>query len=132
MPRKRSLPTSEIAPEVTASSAGTGAAVVKKMETPVLEKKTRSRAAKTVKHSGREAKAATTAKAGKEVVETREVLAPMPASGPAVSASPEEFQQEIARLAYRFWEDRGRVPGDPVQDWLRAEEEVKSRLASRI
>ena len=35
----------------------------------------------------------------------------------------------IARLAYAYWEDRGRPDGSSEEDWLRAEEEVR-RLQS--
>lgn len=33
------------------------------------------------------------------------------------------YRDDIARLAYRFWEQRGRVEGSPEEDWLRAEQE---------
>ncbi len=32
---------------------------------------------------------------------------------------------DIARLAYRFWNERGRQIGRHEQDWLRAERELK-------
>jgi hypothetical protein len=36
-------------------------------------------------------------------------------------------QEEIERLAYSYWEERG-CPGDsPDEDWFRAEAEVRSR-----
>ncbi len=127
MPRKRSLPNSEIAPEVTASSAGTGAAAVRKMEKPVAEKKTRNRANQTVKHSNKSVAASDV----KEVVDMTKPIAATPASGPVSLSSPEDLQREIAQLAYRFWEDRGRTPGDPVQDWLKAEQELLSRFSVR-
>ena len=34
---------------------------------------------------------------------------------------------EIAELAYAFWEARGRQHGDALQDWLRAERELRQR-----
>jgi hypothetical protein len=34
---------------------------------------------------------------------------------------------EIARLAYSYWEARGRRHGCPDEDWYRAEREVKSK-----
>jgi len=38
-------------------------------------------------------------------------------------------QEEIERLAYSYWEERG-CPGDsPDEDWFRAEAEVRSRRA---
>lgn len=41
------------------------------------------------------------------------------------------LHDEIARQAYLYWVDRGRVNGSPVEDWLRAEREVRRRLQSR-
>jgi hypothetical protein len=38
-------------------------------------------------------------------------------------------QQEIARLAYEFWEARGCPDGSPEEDWLRAERDLQSRKA---
>jgi hypothetical protein len=31
---------------------------------------------------------------------------------------------EIEKLAYRFWEERGRPFGSPEEDWFKAEREV--------
>ncbi len=39
-------------------------------------------------------------------------------------------REEIARLAYFYWEARGRQNGSPEEDWHRAEQELKSRAAS--
>jgi hypothetical protein len=36
-------------------------------------------------------------------------------------------QQEIAALAYSYWEARGFRGGSPEEDWLRAEQELRSR-----
>jgi hypothetical protein len=33
--------------------------------------------------------------------------------------------EHVARLAYSFWEARGRLPGSALEDWLRAERELK-------
>jgi hypothetical protein len=33
-------------------------------------------------------------------------------------------QQEIARLAYSYWESRGNRGGSPWDDWFRAEQEL--------
>jgi hypothetical protein len=33
-------------------------------------------------------------------------------------------QEEIAQLAYSYWEARGFTPGSPEEDWLRAEREL--------
>ncbi len=34
---------------------------------------------------------------------------------------------DIARLAYSYWEARGFAGGSPWEDWFRAEEELKRR-----
>jgi hypothetical protein len=34
---------------------------------------------------------------------------------------------EIARLAYFYWQERGRPSGTGEEDWFRAEQEVRSR-----
>jgi len=39
--------------------------------------------------------------------------------------------EEIARLAHRYWEARGRSHGEDLDDWLRAEREVNSRHYKR-
>jgi hypothetical protein len=38
---------------------------------------------------------------------------------------------EIARLAYSYWEARGRHGGSPWEDWFRAEKELCARMAHR-
>ena len=38
--------------------------------------------------------------------------------------------EEIARLAYSYWEARGSSPGSAEEDWYRAEEELKRRAAA--
>jgi len=48
--------------------------------------------------------------------EDRTVTAPRPPS-----------HEEIAKLAYLFWEQRGRHGGTPWADWFRAEQELRAR-----
>ena len=46
----------------------------------------------------------------------------------------EDFDQqreEIARLAYSYWQTRGCIDGHDTEDWLMAEEEVRSRRTPR-
>ena len=38
-------------------------------------------------------------------------------------------QDEIALLAYSYWEERGRPEGSPEEDWYRAETELRKRRA---
>ena len=35
--------------------------------------------------------------------------------------------EDIARLAYSYWEARGRQHGSALEDWLRAEREIQKR-----
>jgi len=43
----------------------------------------------------------------------------------AVAApAPTPTREEIARLAEKFWMERGRTEGSAEQDWLRAEREL--------
>src|SRR3954447_17165675 len=39
--------------------------------------------------------------------------------------------EEIARLAWSYFETRGFAPGDPAQDWLRAERELMELAQNR-
>lgn len=43
---------------------------------------------------------------------------------PILMEQPRLAPEEIAKLAYSFWEARGYRDGDPEQDWLRAEREL--------
>ncbi len=36
-------------------------------------------------------------------------------------------QEEIARLAYSYWEARGKPNGSPLEDWVRAERDLKKQ-----
>jgi len=49
-----------------------------------------------------------------------------PVASPAYSRPPKTpSHEEIARLAYSYWELRGRPEGSDLEDWLRAERELK-------
>jgi hypothetical protein len=39
----------------------------------------------------------------------------------------EPSREEIARLAFLYWEARGGQGGSPDEDWLRAEQELRKR-----
>jgi|GEM_PF-4081949 len=41
--------------------------------------------------------------------------------------SPSTREERIRQAAYRIFEDRGGEPGDPTNDWLRAEAEVDAK-----
>jgi hypothetical protein len=47
------------------------------------------------------------------------------------SPSTEPTHDEIAALAYSYWEARGRQGGSPAEDWLRAVEELRARAGSQ-
>ena len=49
-----------------------------------------------------------------------------PCQTPAV-ATPPPTHEAIARLAYAYWEARGRHHGSPQEDWYRAERELLRR-----
>ncbi len=51
-----------------------------------------------------------------------------PAAKPAAKKQtpPAPTREEIARLAEKFWAERGWPEGSPEQDWLRAEKELKT------
>jgi Protein of unknown function (DUF2934) len=38
------------------------------------------------------------------------------------------LRDQIALLAYSYWEARGGLFGSPEEDWLRAEQEIRSSL----
>ena len=40
----------------------------------------------------------------------------------------DSYSAEIEKLAYRFWEERGRPFGSPEEDWLKAEREFQREL----
>jgi DUF2934 family protein len=53
-------------------------------------------------------------------------------SGLALNRMPEDApspprREEIASLAYSYWEARGRQGGSALEDWLRAERELNRR-----
>jgi hypothetical protein len=50
----------------------------------------------------------------------------VPAEAPI---TPQEHKR-IARLAYAYWEARGRPDGSPAEDWFRAEEELRRRKSA--
>jgi hypothetical protein len=54
------------------------------------------------------------------------------ASSPSPAASPNGNPtfDEVAQLAYSYWEARGYQGGTPEEDWLRAEHELRSSMAA--
>jgi hypothetical protein len=54
----------------------------------------------------------------KSVTHSKAAAVPVAAGMAAVNA-----HEQIAKIAYGYWESRGYQPGCPEQDWLRAERE---------
>jgi len=52
--------------------------------------------------------------------------APAPKSKKALAAKSKLSQDQIAARAYEIYLERGATPGDPMQDWLRAERELSA------
>ncbi len=53
---------------------------------------------------------------------------PAPQENPVCSDAP--IQEQIAVLAYSYWEARGCQGGTPDEDWFRAEHEILNRTKS--
>ena len=66
----------------------------------------------------RKTAARTRAQSSPEVVETA-----------AIIVLTEPSREEIAALAYSFWEARGCHGGSPEEDWIRAEEQLRTRAS---
>jgi hypothetical protein len=63
--------------------------------------------------------------------------APGPKAKKAAAPKARPTQDQIAARAYEIYLERGATPGDPMQDWLRAERELttlakKSRSKSKV
>jgi hypothetical protein len=54
---------------------------------------------------------------------TKEASAPKTKKAAAIS---KPTQDNIATRAYQIYLERGATPGDPMQDWLRAERELSA------
>jgi len=91
-----------------ATSATTGAA-------PARAAKTRTTRSATAKHSR--------AQIADPVIEPAEIAI-------AATAFSEDRHEEIAKLAYSFWEARGYEHGHENEDWLRAEAECLRRSSN--
>jgi hypothetical protein len=59
------------------------------------------------------------------VESSNSVSASVPATASSVNVDP---QEQIARIAYGYWQARGCVGGNPLEDWVRAENEYRTRL----
>ena len=57
-----------------------------------------------------------------------QVAEPIASSPSPIASSPS--QDEVARLAYSYWLSRGCTDGNDVNDWLRAEAEIRNTARS--
>lgn len=60
-----------------------------------------------------------------------ETLSETPTTVPVALPAASPAREEIARLAYLYWEARGCHGGSPEQDWLRAEQELSELSKNR-
>ena len=97
----------------------------------VKEQATRKKAASTgntsVKKKAVIRKSATTKEVTKKTVASKPAK-PAMADIPSISITSEDRWKMIAIAAYHKAEARGFAPGDEVQDWLEAEEEIDSLI----
>jgi hypothetical protein len=56
--------------------------------------------------------------------------APAAAASALETAAPPPASEQIAHLAYSYWEARGYRGGSPEEDWLRAEQELRTQLSA--
>jgi hypothetical protein len=109
------------------SALGAVAARAEQLIANNTTKKTTKPAAKrtaAAKHSTTAPKKATAKTEAKAVAEKQ--VAPVEEAA-IVSGVIVISQEAIAEQAYLYWEARGFQGGDPVSDWIRAEEELKQR-----
>ena len=60
----------------------------------------------------------------------REPQMEAPLAPPVAEYAPSH--EEIARLAYLYWEARGYQGGSPEEDWLRAENELRIQASAAV
>lgn len=49
----------------------------------------------------------------------------------AANGSSDHVHERVAALAYTFYEERGRVDGHDVEDWIRAENTIREGIGLR-
>jgi len=64
---------------------------------------------------------------GSEASTETSELQPVAAAAEATVVVASPSQEEVAKLAYLYWEARGCQGGSPEEDWLRAEQELLAR-----
>ena len=91
------------------------AEAIKKAKTPSKAKKVVAEKAVTEKPAAK--KAVTEKPAPKKAVAKKDAV--------VKSVS----QEEVAALAHHYWAERGYRHGDHIQDWLRAEQELRGKVS---
>ena len=61
---------------------------------------------------------------------SRRTALPVEATPAPAAPAPEPSYDDIANLAYSYWEARGCQGGSPEEDWLRAEQALRTRAAA--
>ena len=70
---------------------------------------------------------------GERFTQPADTAATAPANPEPLAATPyEPVREEVARLAYSYWEARGCQGGCPEEDWMHAEQELRGRGAAAI
>lgn len=57
---------------------------------------------------------------------------PVDAIADAGLSTAENPRDTIARIAYGYWEARGYADGNPLEDWVRAEDEYRQRVTVTV
>jgi protein tyrosine phosphatase len=68
-----------------------------------------------------------TAREPKRITQAKPAASAIVPSQNADLKSPAPEPDEIARLAYSYWQDRGYPEGSPQEDWFRAEHELRKQ-----
>lgn len=54
---------------------------------------------------------------------------PVPGHDHAVTHERSVSHEEVARLAHRYWQERGHKHGHHMEDWFRAEQELRRKAS---
>ncbi len=74
-------------------------------------------------------KAETTPKTKKAAVKKNGAVANLTQMSAPQEKTKSHSHEEVAQLAHRFWAERGHRHGHHVEDWLRAEQELRGRAS---
>lgn len=69
------------------------------------------------------------AKSRKTAAKKPTILAMEPNRSQSSSTARPVQHEEVARLAHRYWAERGGQHGHDVEDWFRAEQELRGRAS---